>query len=229
MLRQAPDLDAYVQQLDRQAAESGLHNPLVRKAIGEVYLEKQQHGKAVEQLKLALELQPNDSQTHDLILDALDGAGDAEGAIEQLFAAVQLRRRELKLYQSLGERLAKLDRPQQAERAYTSIVEMQPLESESHTLLAEIRQQQDRWPEAIEHWQRVAEIRALEPTGLLKLVEAQLHERNWDDAAADDREAPPAKLARAVQRCRLADPPIRGAHPAGPAEITSIITLAAFF
>ena len=208
VVRQAPDLDGYVAQLDRQAAESGLHNPLVRKALGQVYQDRKQPAKAIVQLKLALEVQPTDAQTHELLLAAYDAAGNSEGAIESLLEAVQLRRRELKLYEALGERLATLQRPQESERAYASIVEMQPLESESHTLLAEIRQKQNRWPEAIEHWRRVSEIRALEPTGLLKLAEAQLHEKQLGRGDRYNREAPRPRLARAVRQRRLAGPAV---------------------
>ncbi len=182
VLRKSPDPDAYVTQLDRQTAETGLHNPLVRKGLGQVYQERREHAKAIAQLKLALDLQPNDAQTHAFLLASYDATQDNAGAIEALYSAVQLRRRELPLYRSLAERLIKLDRTTEAERAFTSMIEMQPLETESHTLLAEIRQQQDRWPDAIGHWRRVAELRSLEPTGLLKLAEAQLHEKQGPEA-----------------------------------------------
>jgi tetratricopeptide (TPR) repeat protein len=43
VLRDAPDLDGYVVRLDKQAAETGLHNPIVRKALGRVCFEKQQY------------------------------------------------------------------------------------------------------------------------------------------------------------------------------------------
>ena len=40
VLRAAPDLDAYVVRLDKQAAETHQENPILRKAIGQVYREK---------------------------------------------------------------------------------------------------------------------------------------------------------------------------------------------
>ncbi|MEI6148677.1 MAG: hypothetical protein WCS01_06240 [bacterium] len=182
VLATAPDLGAYVEHLDKQVQETGLENPIVRQALGQVYLDRNDYGNAVRHLRLAAEAQPNDRRTYDLLVQAYDRANDPEGAIRQLLASVELSRRDIKLYQTLGERFKNLERDAEAERAYTSIAEMQPNESESHALLAEIRQAQGRWPEAIEQWQQVVRVRTLEPTGLLKLVEAQIHEQQWDAA-----------------------------------------------
>jgi predicted Zn-dependent protease len=188
VLRQSPDLDAYVAQLDKKCAETGLHSPIVRKALGQIYLERRKFDAALVQLKLAVELQPNDTETHQAILACCDQRGDKEGGVRQLLESVQLSRRDIALYQDLGRRYAELNRPVEAERAVTSIVEMLPAESESHAALAEIRQIQNRWNEAIDQWRQVARIRALEPTGLLKLAEAQIHRQLWDDADATVRQ-----------------------------------------
>ncbi|MFZ4394433.1 MAG: VIT domain-containing protein [Kiritimatiellia bacterium] len=182
VLAAAPDLGAYVAHLDKQVQETGLDNPTVRQALGQVYLDKTEYGNAIRHLRLAAATQPNDRHTHDLLVQAYDRANDPEGAMRQLLASVELSRRDINLYRNLGDRMQKLSRLTDAERAYTSIVEMQPNESESHSMLAELRQAQNRWPEAIEQWQQVARIRALEPTGLLKLAEAQIHEQRWNDA-----------------------------------------------
>ena len=184
VLRGATDLDGYVAQLDREAAKTGLHNPIVRKAVGQVYLEKEQFAKAIAQLQLACELQPGDAEIHRALIACYDRQEDKPGAIRQVLASLALSRREITLCDDLGQRYDAEQQSAEAERAYTSIVELLPNESESHTLLAEIRQRQDRWDEAILHWQQVARIRALEPTGLLKLVEAQIHQKQWDAATA---------------------------------------------
>ena len=164
-------------------AETGLQNPIVRKALGQVYLEEQQYAKAIVQLRLAAEVQPNDAETHQALVACCDRQGDKEGAVRQLLQSLQLARRDINLYKDLAQRLADLNRPKECERAYTSIVEVLPSESESHALLAEIREEQNRWGEAIVQWQQVARIRALEPTGLLRLAKAQIHEKQWSDAA----------------------------------------------
>ena len=182
VLAAAPDLDAYVAHLDKQVQETGLENPVVRQALGQVYFGHKQYELAIRQLRLAAATQPNDRQTCDLLVQAYERANDPAGAIRTLLATAELSRRDHKLYQALGDRFKMLKRDAEAERAYTSMVELQPNESESHTLLAEIRQAQGRWPEAMEQWQQVVRVRALEPTGLLKLAEAQIRAQQWEAA-----------------------------------------------
>lgn len=187
VLRSAPDLEQYVAHLDKQAAGTLEDNPTVRKALGKVYFDKREYAKAIPQLKLACELQPNDTETHQKLVACYDGLDDKEAAINQLLDSIRLSRRDIALYKDLTQRYDKLERPHDAERARTSIVEALPNESEGHAALAEIRQHQDRWSDAVVHWQQVARIRSLEPTGLLKLAEAQVHEKQWDEAAQSVR------------------------------------------
>src|SRR5262249_10996955 len=156
---------------------------VVRKASGQAYIQKGDHARAVPQLQLASELQPDDAELYAALLVCHDKLGDKEGAIGELLRAVELSRRDIKLFEQLGNRFGELNRPGEAERAYTSVVEMLPNESEGHALLAEVREKQKRWPEAIAHWERVAEIRALEPTGLVKLAAAQFASGDQDSAA----------------------------------------------
>jgi tetratricopeptide (TPR) repeat protein len=184
VLRESSDLGAFVARLDREAKKTGLVNPVVRKAVGQVYFDAEKYQLAAVQLQQAFEAQPNDAETLQLLKDCHDRLGNKEGVIVQLLHTLQLTRRDIKLYQELGRRLEALQRPHEAERAYTSIVEVLPHESEGHALLAEVRQGQKRWEEAIAHWEQVAQIRALEPEGLLKLAEAQIHARHWDQAGA---------------------------------------------
>ena len=182
VLRAAPDLDAYVARLDKQAAETHEENPVLRKAIGQVYRDKGQFAKAIAQLLIAAEVQPNDAETYQALIACRDRQNDPSGAVEQLLAWRQLAPRDINLYEDLGKRLDKLGQPAEAERAYTSIVEVLPAESESHQLLAEVRQRQERWAEAVNQWRQVARIRALEPTGLLGLAAALIHEHRLAEA-----------------------------------------------
>ena len=206
----ARDLDAYVAELDKEALQSAV----VRKAIGQAYVQKGQHARAIPQFQLAAELQPNDSETYQNLIACFDKVGDKEGAIRQLLVAVELSRRDIALYEQLGQRLVMLQQPIEAERAFTSIVEMLPNESESHTLLAEIREKQDRWADAIAHWERVVRLRALEPTGLLKLAAAQIHEKAWDQAAATLRKVRtqswPQRFGDVQQRARELEKKMEG-------------------
>jgi predicted Zn-dependent protease len=179
----APNLDKVVEQLDAQTGETGLMNPLVRKAVGQAYFNKGNYFPAIAQLQTALSAQPNDAETLQRLIDCYDRMQNAEGAVAQVLRALELSRRDIKRYEDLGGRFEALGKPAEAERAYTSVVEVLPNESEGHELLAQIRQRQGRWGDAINQWQEVAKIRALEPNGLLGLAAAQLHEKQFDKAS----------------------------------------------
>jgi tetratricopeptide (TPR) repeat protein len=178
VLAAAKDLPEYAASLDAEPLQSAV----VRKAIGKAFIQKNDHARAVAQLRLAAELQPEDRETVDALVLCLDKVGDRDGAVSQLLEAAEINRRDLQLYKTLGDRYTAAKEPAEAERAYTSIVEAQPKEAESHARLAEVRQSQDRWSEALPHWRRVTELRALEPTGLLKLAAAQIHLKQFKDA-----------------------------------------------
>jgi Flp pilus assembly protein TadD len=182
VLRTSPDLDAYIAVLDKATDADGADRPIVRKALGQVLLEKSQFAKAIVQLQRAVGLDANDPETQKELVACYDKLGDRAGAIEQILRLVDVSRREITLFQNLADRYTALELPREAERANTSIVEALPSESESHALLAEIRQKQNRWPEAIVQWEQVARIRALEPTGLLRLAAAQVHEQQFPAA-----------------------------------------------
>ena len=156
VLLRSPDLDAFVAQFDQDKQDSAV----IRKALGQAYLEKKDHAKAIGQLEQAAALQPNDAEIFALLLASYDQAGDKAGAMRALLQGVQSSQRDLKLYEELGRRYAAAGQKSEAERAYTSIVEVMPAEAESHALLAEVREKQDRWPEAIAHWEQVARLRA---------------------------------------------------------------------
>jgi tetratricopeptide (TPR) repeat protein len=182
VLRESRDLGDYVAWLDKESARTGLGNPIVRKALGSVYAAKGEYARAIAQLKLAAEFQPNDAETCRKLVECCEKMGDKEGAIRELLRGTELSRRDVRLYEDLGNRLKALGRHDEAERAYTSAVEMLPNESEGHALLAEICQRENRWADAILQWEQAARTSVLDPTGLLKLAEAQIRERRWDDA-----------------------------------------------
>lgn len=82
VLRDAPDLDDCVAHLDKQSADEGVDRPVVRKALGKVYFDKQQYKQAIVHLKIARELQPNDTETHEKLVACLDTLGDKQGAAD---------------------------------------------------------------------------------------------------------------------------------------------------
>src|SRR5262249_21232416 len=55
VLAAAENLDAYVAQMDADAAMSGQDSPILRRIIGEVYRSRSDHPKAIAQFKLALQ------------------------------------------------------------------------------------------------------------------------------------------------------------------------------
>lgn len=183
VLNRIEDRDAYAKYLDTEAERTQQDRPIVRKALGLAYEQKGEHGKAVAQLKISTELQPNDAATHTALIRCYDSLEDQSGAIAATLAFLQLDRRNVDTFAQLGERLKSEARQQ--ERALTGMVEMKPNEADSHTKLAEIRERQNRWPDAIHHWRHVVRIRSLEPTGLVRLIGAQIHEKRFDDARRD--------------------------------------------
>ena len=70
-----------------------------------MYAEKGEHAKAIPQLLLALELQPNDAETHQAVIACYDRQNDPEGVIRQMLQSVQLSRRDIKRYEELGRAL----------------------------------------------------------------------------------------------------------------------------
>jgi predicted Zn-dependent protease len=176
IIAKAPRLDESIASLDAEPLQSAI----LRKAIGQAFMQKNEHAKAIPQFQLAAELQPNDAEVYQFLVACLDHVGDKEGAMKQLLAGAENARRNVQLWTDLGRRLNDLGRDREAERAFTSTVEMLPHESESHAALADGYGKAQRWPEAVEQWKRVAEIRRLEPTGLLKLANAQIEAKQWN-------------------------------------------------
>lgn len=173
------DLDGYVRRYDEETAKSGRDSPLLRKAIGRVYLKRKQYEQAISNLRAAQELQPNDKETSDVLIAAYDTLGRPADGTAELLARLDFDRRDLKQYERLVERL-KGDEALK-ERAATSLVEEGATEAENHQALANLRQTEERWAEAAAEWNEVAELRRLEPTGLLGLANAQIRLKQWDD------------------------------------------------
>jgi len=170
ILAAAADLDAYIARLDAEVAETGLENPIVRKALGQVLAEQKRYGPAIQQLRLALAAQPNDAETGAQLVRTLDDAGQREQAAQAALERARLASHDVNLWCDVGERMRSLERVTDAERAFTNLAEMLPNESASHHRLAEARQSQLRWDEAARSWDQVVRIRPGEPTGYLGLA-----------------------------------------------------------
>jgi Flp pilus assembly protein TadD len=204
VLSNARDLDDYVKLLDEEAKKSNQDSVLLRKTIGLIYKDRGMFAKALDQLKLAVDLQPNDKETHQALIAVYDALGKKDEGTRELLRQIDFDRHDLALYTTLAQRFA--GNEAEAERAATSIIEAAPTESENHAAYAELMQTRNRWDEAIPHWKQVAELRRLEPTGLVKLATAQIHEKQWDEARKTIRQLQqtswPARFNEVEQQTR---------------------------
>src|SRR6185369_14783059 len=173
VLRRSEDLDAYVAQLDAETKKSGLENPTLRRALGNVYFQKSQWAKAAVQLAISLDVEPNDPETQRLLVQTYDKLKKPELAVAQLAKALEVTNHDVSLTRELGERLTKLGDAARAERVHTNLVETMAQESESHAALAQIREEQ---------WRQVIRIRAAEPTGYLGLARVLVRQKDRDGA-----------------------------------------------
>lgn len=182
VLASAEDLDAYLERFESEVVTTGLENPILRKAAGQVLLERRQFERAAAQLRAALESQPDDASTGELLIAALDGLERPDLAVQALLERARSAARDVELYAKLGERYLSLRQGEAAERAFTSLVEALPEESQGYQRLAGIRRQQTRYEEEVAAWRQVVRIRSKEPTGWLGLAEALIFLERWDEA-----------------------------------------------
>ncbi len=182
VLDSAADLEEYIKDhLDKQAEETGQDSPIIRRMCGVALLRDNKPQQAVEQFKLALELDPMNAASRTELIKLYEGRlKKPSEAIALRLEQLNIERHNLDLYVQLSQRTK--DDDALAERALTSIVESAPTEHTHHQKMAELRQGQNRWEDAIVHWQQVAKHQSFEPTGLLGLVEAQIRAKHWDDA-----------------------------------------------
>jgi tetratricopeptide (TPR) repeat protein len=182
VLSSARDLDDYVAKLDLEVKKTGLENPIVRKAIGEVYYDNGKPERAEVQLRIAIENQPNDIETHRLLVAVYDKRERPDQALAQLLELAKLSGHDSKVYEEIGKRWAGLGKSGEAERAFTNIIEMLPNESEGHEALAKIRESQNRWEEAAAEWRQVIRARTKEPTGYIGLANTLFQMKRWAEA-----------------------------------------------
>jgi len=166
ILRSAKDLNAYVAKLDEETEKTGLEKPVVRRALGEVYLSKGDLKNARAQYEAYLDLQPYDVQAQDALLQTLERLGDIPATIAQIHRAIIAMPEVIKYYQKLAALELKQENKDAAIRAATSAVDALPEESQSHQQLAQFFEQLKEYDEALNQWDQVDRIRSLEDTGL---------------------------------------------------------------
>lgn len=169
----AADLKAIVALLDRKAAENGDDSSFLRRALGKALLDREMSGDAETQLRIALQLQPQDSEAWAWLLSSLDKQLKQQAAIDALLDHSDVNRRDTSLYRELYRRW-KTQNDALAEQAATSVVEVAPEEADHHSVMAEIRSEEDDLAAMLAHWQRAADLRREDPTLLVSLAEAQI-------------------------------------------------------
>ena len=182
IVRQAGDLAPIVAHFDQETAKTGLLNPIVREAIGKAYRDRENYAPSIAQLELAIEGQPNDPETFNLLIDSYDKANRKGDAIARILQLLDLSRRDLGRYDELGKRYAASGDAANAERAFTSVVEVTRGDAEGLVLLANVRERQDHWADAIPLWEQANATRPLEPEGLLGLAAARIHLKRFEPA-----------------------------------------------
>ncbi|MFQ5503343.1 MAG: tetratricopeptide repeat protein, partial [Planctomycetota bacterium] len=176
------DLDAYVERWSKKVLSTGMDAPVVRKVLGEVYLDRRDYPKAIAQLDLARSLAPDDAEVYRSLIRALEGMGDEQAACRCLLDSIRVSPLDMDLYESLARRYESQGDSDAAERAWTSLVEIMPGEAEGHRRLARHRETQKRYAEASVQWRQVVRVRSLEPDGWLALARVQVRSGRRDAA-----------------------------------------------
>ncbi|MFO0975864.1 MAG: VIT and VWA domain-containing protein [Planctomycetaceae bacterium] len=169
----AADLKSIIALLDRKAAENGDDSSFLRRALGKALLDREMSGDAETQLRIALQLQSQDSEAWTWLLSSLDKQLKQQAAIDALLDHSDVNRRDTGLYRELYRRWKTLN-DSLAEQAATSVIEVAPEEADHHSVLAEIRFNEGHLAACLAHRQRAADLRKEDPTLLVHLAEAQI-------------------------------------------------------
>ena len=171
LLRTGP-IDELTSLHDKAVDKSGRDAPIVRKAIGRAWITQRNYTRAIEQLRLATELQANDPESWQLLVQAHDSNGDRIGALQAFQESLVALPFDIKRATEYAQRLDAAGERELAERAWTNLVELRPDEADSHSTLARWLQKKARWKAARDRWLRVVAIRKEEPEGWFALVKA---------------------------------------------------------
>lgn len=170
----AKDLPAFVRHMEEEVARTGLENPLVRRTVANLLIERGQCKAALNHLNVLVDLDSDPvalQGSRVRAFDCLNQPQDAQQALaEQILAAPY----EFDRYEELARRLAEEKKPEESKRVLTGMVEVLPGEASSHRALAEALQEQGEKGEAIVQWEHVVRLRGEDPQGYLDLARAQL-------------------------------------------------------
>jgi len=180
----AKDRDAWRDMHDAKTARTGRDVPLLRRALGDAYLNLKEHAKASRELRIARDLDPRDERVHDHLIRALDKANEREAAATAKAEELRYFPKDVRGFRDLEKRFRALKKEDEAERALTGFVEAEPLEAEGHRQLAKRWDKARRYEDAVAQWRVVTTLDRLDPEGFLALAAAELKAKRPDAARA---------------------------------------------
>jgi len=182
VLESAKDLDGYIKIFEREVEESGLENPTVRRALGQVLMARKKDKAALHQFEKAIEMSPWDPTLWDGVVEIHRRKGRFGQAAAARLGACRARPVEFGCWGEAATLYGKAGDKQAAERARTNIVEAAPDEADAHEALARILQGEGRWIEAMGRWGQVTRLREGTPGGWYGMASAAVEAEVWDQA-----------------------------------------------
>jgi len=112
----------------------------------------------VEQFRLAVEAEPESGVLRLKLGAALEGLGDARGALEQYEEALRLDSRLARAHYSMAALLERIGRDEEAIEQYTAALDVDSTFGAAHLKLAEALRRTARFELALSHYRRVMEL-----------------------------------------------------------------------
>lgn len=141
-----------------------------RQSSAELIREARIHGRnqrwndAIDALRDATELDPNDAEAHFLLGSALDRIGDPSSAVSELERARALDPDDYRIYGKLGIAYRELERLDDAEASFRELVTIEPGDAEAWGMLGSLGYDRKRYPLCVEGFSHyVALIEELDP------------------------------------------------------------------
>lgn len=113
---------------------------------------------AVKEFRLAVEADPDSAVLRLRLGAALEGAGDAGGALKQYEEALRLDSSLARAHYSIGALLERGGRDDQAIEQYTAALDVDSTFAAAHLKLADALRRTDRFELALSHYRRVIEL-----------------------------------------------------------------------
>ncbi len=184
VLAAIPELATWTARWEEQAAASGMDAPVVRLALADLHLQRNEPDAALRHLLVARRHTPDDVAVHAAVVRAYEMKKDAAGTCDALATSLHHLPDQPDLYERLAQCMTGLGRTDDAERALTGLAEYAPNEAEGHRRLAILRTTAARHDDASQQWRQVVRIRSTEVDGWLELARSLARAGHKADAHA---------------------------------------------